>query len=182
MGWKSFKAAFAIDHIVQVSEDGQGILIGSPYISDLITIDGKTGAITRNPASPEFIDRCYPALLSADPQELVRLINQADEFNESIVVYTEVDGKIVTKLCEETGYPNVTHDGCLMYENTFSIDRNVIVRRTKRSLQRAIKNQMRDVESIERELARVQAQIGKDSGDLAALDREYPDINPGEDD
>lgn len=37
------------------------------------------------------------------------------------------DGIVIEKQCEEVGYPNVTNDGELMYDNQFSTDINEVI-------------------------------------------------------
>jgi hypothetical protein len=127
MGWKAIRDHYRIGHIVQVVED-KGICIGSPYVHNLITIrpdgtitpnriirDGEGGELGR-----------YMAEMKADPEQLRRLIDQPDTFERAITVYTYEGGSIVERQCEELGWPNVTHDGFMQYENTYSPDRDLV--------------------------------------------------------
>lgn len=176
MGWKLFKETFNVLHFVHMSEDKRSVLIGSPYITDLAAVDTTSGAITHSQASPDFIKTYYPSILDADPEYLVRVIAKPDFFARSIPVYTEEGGKIVEKLCEEPGWPNVTHDGCLMYENTYATDKAAIVRRAKSSIQSAIKWGLKGIADQEKNIEKCRRQIEKDEADLAALNAEFPDI------
>lgn len=127
MGWKSVKEAYNIKHDVQVTKDG--ICIGSPYIHNIIVIS-QDGKIIKEPgrwgSSDKNIIR-YLAEMKVDMQRLRFLINMKDEFTRSIPVYTYEDGTIIQCFCEEAGWPNVTHDGRMQYENTFSVDREKVV-------------------------------------------------------
>jgi uncharacterized protein YlxW (UPF0749 family) len=69
----------------------------------------------------------YPAILEATPEQIKALIDQEDTFERSITVYTHDNLKILTKYCEKLGYPNVTHDGVLMYEDSFSTDKDQVI-------------------------------------------------------
>lgn len=124
MGWKRVKEAYGIRHIVHVV--GGNLQIGSPYISDLIVIapdgsilkayDRDTGDLAR-----------YHDDISADPAKFARLFAEKDEFARSIPVYTYRTYKraeIIELECEEFGWPRVTHDGRLMYDNTYFLDRD----------------------------------------------------------
>ena len=51
--------------------------------------------------------------------ELKRLVNCKDEFENNLPVFTSKRGRVIKKYCETYGWPNVTNDGELMYENTF---------------------------------------------------------------
>ncbi|TDW65385.1 hypothetical protein EDF57_103569 [Novosphingobium sp. PhB55] len=128
MGWKSVKEYYRITHDVAVYPE-KGICIGSPYIHDIIVISMATGAIVRRWGGPhrDPISR-YLAEMDADPAKLAELVAQQDTFERSIPVYTYEGADIVECFCEELGWPNVTHDGRMMYENTFSADRDQVVK------------------------------------------------------
>lgn len=58
--------------------------------------------------------------INADPTAAAALLAKPDTFAASIPVYTwDASYAIVSHQCEELGWPNVTHDGALMYRNTF---------------------------------------------------------------
>lgn len=128
MGWKSVKEHYRIEHAVAVYPE-KGICIGSPYIHDIIVISLETGQITRRWGEPhrDPIAR-YLAEMDADPAKLAELVAQADTFERSIPVYTYEGAEIVECFCEEPEWPNVTHDGRMMFENTFSTDRDQVVK------------------------------------------------------
>jgi len=126
MGWNAFKKHFGITHIVQIRE--RQLLIGSPYISDLVSINIDTGIIKKpEPYHDRFLRENYPNVSAAMPSEIKALLDAEDTFAESIPVYTYEGLRISTKYCEEVGYPNVTHDGALMFDNTFLMDIDDVV-------------------------------------------------------
>lgn len=124
MGWKAIRDHFRIGHIVHVS-DGR-VCIGSPYVHDLIVIhdDGSLSGYSLDTSgglpSNEDLAR-YVREMRADPELVRRLLVQEDQFDKSITVWTYDDeqAKAVQKFCEEPNWPNVTHDGQLMMDNTF---------------------------------------------------------------
>lgn len=140
MGWNNVKKAYKIKHNVCVTE--HGICIGSGYIHDIIVI-GLDGVIKK-----PYIERSnqdlarYMQEMTSDLAALKRLIESPDVFDQSITVFT-YDSEtfdIIEKQCEKLGWPNVTHDGEMMYENTFSADRSVIVETAKRNIAAWIKS------------------------------------------
>lgn len=127
MGWKSVKEHYRIGHYVTVDRE-KGICIGSPYVHDLIVI-GFDGVVKKRPDRTHNDDLCrYLREFDADRELLKQLILQEDKFEKSLPVWTYFGSRIVEKFCEEYGWPNVTHDGLMMYDNTFSKYRAVIVR------------------------------------------------------
>ena len=121
MGWKSIKEKYNIKHTVAVYGD-EGICIGSAYIHDLIRIsfDGKLTKIYDSWSGNEDLKR-YVTEMKVDEatSELKRLCQCEDTFGQLFPVYTFQNGRIVKKWCETYGWPNVTTDGSIMYENTF---------------------------------------------------------------
>jgi hypothetical protein len=127
MGWKNVKEHYRIEHLVQVRDSK--IHIGSSYISSLIVI-GSTGEIENRHKEPWKTDkelRRYEQEMDSDPAKLKELIESPDTFAKSTTVYTYRDADIIEKQCEELGWPNVTHDGEMMYANRFSTDRSLVI-------------------------------------------------------
>jgi hypothetical protein len=126
MGWKRIKDHYRIEHMVHV-DDGV-ICIGSGYIPKLVMIwpDGRIVTefnVENRPPLREIV-----AAMKADPDTLRRLIAEPDVFERSVSVYTYDDkGNIIEALCEVPGWPNVTHDGRIQYENRFSADPAAVV-------------------------------------------------------
>src|SRR5690554_55799 len=125
MGWKTLKDTLEIEHHVQIT--AQGVCIGSGYIHDLVVINPRTGELRESSTFPGFVDRYCPKLREATPELIMHLLAEPDSFSESIPVYTFEGSCIVEKWCEKPGWPNVTHDGCMMHEDAFSTDRDEVV-------------------------------------------------------
>ncbi len=128
MGWKNVKEHYDIKHIVQVGVrreygDGPCIMIGSPFISDIIVIRVSDGKILKpyNDRS-SLVLKTLQQRLDEDEKDgvLKALIDSEDTFGRLLPVYCIDDGRNIVKMwCEAYGYPNVTTEGMLMYENTF---------------------------------------------------------------
>ena len=174
MGWKTLKERFGIGHIVQVTS--AGIVIGSGYVSDLVTINPATGKVTENSTFSGFLREHCPVLLSASADEILAAINAEDTFATSSPVYTYQGGTIIEKFCENPGYPNVTHDGCLMYENTYSTDRSMVVWWARRNAEAGISIITRHIADTEKRLAEQRDDLAACSRDLEELKAAYPDL------
>lgn len=159
MGWKALKDKFAIGHLVCVTE--RGICIGSSYVHDLATINPETGVVEENSTFSGFLDNNYPALRSASAQEILQLVNAPDSFKANIPVYTYEDSQILEKYCEMPGWPNVTHDGCLMYENTFFANKEEAIAKAQASAVSRLKFARQQVNELQTELAKRQAYLSE---------------------
>lgn len=158
MGWKKLKEKFNIEHMVQVTE--KGVCIGSGYVHNLIVINPKTGAVSCNQTFDSMRNE-YPSLMAASPQEVLAVLAEDDEFEASIPVFTYTGAQIIEKQCEKLGWPNVTHDGCVMYENTFSTDKAKVVRWAKRNVQAGIEIEERELTSLEEDVRQVKKRLSE---------------------
>lgn len=174
MGWKTLKETFAIEHTVTVTD--KGICIGSGYVHDLVTIDPETGKLSENSAFSSFLPREYPALAAASPEYLLRLIKEKDTFTKSIPVYTYEGDRIIEEHCEEPGWPNVTHLGHLMYENTYSTDKEQVVAWAKRNARGHSMYAQEEIERLEEQINTRRSQLVKAQAWQATLDADYPTI------
>ncbi len=174
MGWKTLKEHFGISHIVQATE--KGICIGSGYIHDLADIDPATGKVSENSSFRDFLKKSYPSLLEASAEEILRLLGTQDSFSASIPVYTYRGGEIIEKQCETPGWPNVTHDGCVMYENMYSTDRLKVAKWAKRNAYLGVKYGREAVKDAEKELYQRKLRLVKEETDFAQLERDFPDV------
>jgi hypothetical protein len=174
MGWKSVKEHFDIKHNVIV-EDGT-IFIGSSYVSKLAGIDMQTGECFSLRESADFLPRYYPELLNADRDEILSLCRREDCFEVSIPVFTYEKGQILVFYCENVGWPNVTHDGRMMYENTFSLDKETAVRRAKRNAFLGAEMVEKEISFKEKELSDLKKKKIMELEALSLLEKTYPDI------
>jgi hypothetical protein len=173
MGWKSVRDHYSIAHIVKVV-DGD-LHIGSPYIGDMVVISPDGTIRTREMRGGPKLEEAQKAI-EKDPSTFARLFAQEDAFDVSIPVYTWEDGEIVEKACEELDWPNVTHDGQVMYENQYFTDRDVAVRRARDDAKSGIEGWSRRVAEAERSLEEMKERRDASLAALAKLDRTYPDI------
>ena len=159
MSWKNVKEAYQIGHAVQITE--KGICIGSPYIHDLIVISLE-GEITKRDDGCHNEDlRRYMAEMDSDPEKLKRLVKEPDTFAQSITVYTYDEGKVIKKECEELGWPNVTHDGEMMYENTFSENLSKVIEWAIRDADARVEWTTERVSELKKELERAEERRAK---------------------
>lgn len=174
MGWKNVKEYYRISHTVRITHEG--ICIGSPYIHNIIVIGLEGKFKKRYDMSRVNRDLCrYQQEMDADPAKLRELVLTPDTFPpEAVTVYTYDGGDIIAKFCEKPGWPNVTHDGDLMYENMFSADKSEVVMWAKESAVRDIRYSNERVQQLEDELANARERLNQKEAVLAKLEREYP--------
>ena len=168
MGWKKIKEHYRIEHLVQVTE--AGICIGSPYIHNIIVI-GLNGNIKKryDSNSNENLKR-YQAEMDDKPEKLRQIAKSLDNFSAPVKVFTYSGSNIVEKYCETPGWPNVTHDGEIMYENTFSMDKSRVVKWAKQDAKAGVKNAKRRVEEIEQTLAEWNSRLKERTEILSRLE------------
>lgn len=167
MGWKKFKEHFSIKHIVQVTP--KGICIGSSYIHDLIVIDPSSGQVFEKEHFNLLKE--YPSLKEAGKEEIIRILEIEDQFLADLPVFTYEGASILEKKCEEYGYPKITHDGCLMYENTFSKDRATAVVWAKNTAKLNIQYSKEIVERTEAELLKQRDQLKQYEHQLSVINK-----------
>lgn len=168
MGWKNVKEHYRIDHIVQV-RDGI-IYIGSSYIHDLITVTIDGQVKQQRGSSNEDINR-YLSEMDSDREKLLDLVNAPDAFSASLPVFTYDGGEIIEKQCEAYGWPNVTHDGMLMYENMFSADRNQVIEWAKRESELGVKFANQQIEELRKKITEAESWKAESIADLEKLNR-----------
>ena len=188
MGWKNVKVHYGITHYVMVAD--KGICIGSGYVHDLLVVRNSDeprdwrDSVDRTETKigcnlslwrPRYLGQGEPfdgivKAMMDDPATLRRLIETPDTFSASVPVYTyDYDGNIIDKLCEEPGWPNVTHDGDMMYENTFSTDRDQVIKWAQRNMEAGRENAALDIEQQEEKLARTRERLSRFEAALVKL-------------
>ncbi len=180
MGWKNIKEHYRIGHHVQVVP-GKGICIGSGYIHDIIVLSQNGECLKRYSGPNEDLKR-YQAEMDADPTKIATLIAEPDVFNKSLPVFTYDDGVIIECACEEYGWPNCTHDGRMMYENTFSPNKDQVIKWALQDLACGIKHRVSEAEQLQSDLERVRARISADTEAYESLSQRYPHIAEALDD
>lgn len=174
MGWKAVKEHYQIEHSVQVTEDG--ICIGSPYIHNIIVI-GQDGKLTRRydgRANDELAR--YQRDFDSDPETLKHLVESPDTFSDAVAIYTYKDGEILEKVCEKPEWPNVTHDGQMIYDNTFSTDKAKVVAWAKRDSDLGIQMQRRNLKDLEAKLEDYRGRLAAEIANRERLEADYPEV------
>ena len=103
-----------------IADFGDYIGIGNGYIHDIIHLDKRTKKIENKTWSDnEVLSNIYSKLNDLiDTPEFEYIIFGNDDIGGMFPVYFAEKGNIVEEFTDEFGYPNVTHTGRLMYENT----------------------------------------------------------------
>lgn len=173
MGWKNVRDHYQVQHIVQVT--GSGICIGSPYIHNIIIIDldGFVKKPYQSGGANEDLRRIQEAF-DSDPKKLKNLVLTPDIFDTAITIYTYDGGDILEKKCEELGWPNVTHDGLMMYENTFSEDKAKVIEWAKHNADLYIKMANENVTDAEAKLSECKERLKSAKAYRAKLENDHP--------
>lgn len=168
MGWKNVKEHYRIGHIVQVTD--AGICIGSPYIHNIIVI-GKDGKVKKryDGCCNDDLSR-YQAEMDTDPTLLRMLVQQQDSFGKLVKVYTHSDGDVIEKWCEKIGWPNITCDGELMHDNTFSTDKQKVVEWAKKEAEAVIRLWQEQKKSAKDRLLKCQLELDRHRHNLFKLE------------
>lgn len=180
MGWKNVKEFYNIRHIVQMIE-GE-LYIGSPYVNDILIVDkegvDKEGKVRNGSiiARNKDLER-YRDDISKSPDKFIELMNKPDEFKRDILVYIyHPNTGIVEKKCEEKGWPNVTHDGQLMYDNIFYADVEKLIEQEKNNLGLWIERKKRAIKECEEMIEKHKKDLDIDRRSLDKLNIEYTEF------
>jgi hypothetical protein len=108
--------------------DGK-VCIGSPYVSELITVHAETMQIKyaldtfhegRKSIHSKKLEFIWDKLLEfIESGELKTIIENNDSTEGMFPVYSCKEGKIRQQFADVFGWPNPTHDGEMMYDGTF---------------------------------------------------------------
>lgn len=177
MGCKAVKEHFNIAHVVHMRNGN--LCIGSSYISELIVLtpDGRvlTGA-ERALRDTGELGR-YVREIQADIPKFCELLAQEDTISAPVPVYIAVDGKVVCKYAEKVGWPYVTLDGELQYNNTHFATEEQAAERGKASAVAAIQNWRRGRAELLLQLLEADAAISGFEQELATLNARYPEVS-----
>jgi len=169
MGWKKVKEYYNIKHSVCITN--KGLCIGSAYIHDIIVIRLDGTFVKKYDIKSHANDelRRYQIEMDADTAKLKELIADADTFEKSLPVYTYDGADIIEKQCEEYGWPNVTHDGELMYDNTFFIEKTEAIEKAKESARYRIECYSDRLESLRIDIEKASRLLEIESNNLLKL-------------
>lgn len=172
MGWKNVKEHYRIEHTVHL-RDGN-LCIGSGYLPENVVV-APDGRLLKTSVAASATFRRYETDIDADPATFRRLLHEPDTFTGAIPVYSYVDGEIVTLACEVLGWPNVTHDGQLMYENTHFADRTACIEKAISDYSAGVSLTRRDIADAEAQLQSARNDLARYEGFVAAL-KALPDL------
>lgn len=127
MGHKVLKEYYDIKYIVAIyNKEGLGpcVCIGSCYVHDLVAISIKDCKIKYScivkPGENSEIGQLAARIAEDAKTGVIRaLLDEPDTFARSLPVFTTDKWAVKAAFCEEYGWPNTTHDGEIMYENTY---------------------------------------------------------------
>jgi hypothetical protein len=120
MGWKAIKDRYRIGHLVSVHK-GKGICIGSGYVHDLIRINPETRKVEWGNLGPSTNDTLarygmkFTKILRRSGIWLMQMTCLIVTFLSSLTRAEQWSNTFA----RNTAGPNVTHDGQMMYDNTF---------------------------------------------------------------
>lgn len=144
MGWKTIKEHYRIPDTFIVYRQDRAHYIGSQKTIALIKIedDGSCHWCSIRPSGDPELQEIHAAM-NRDPKLLRRLASMPDQFEKTVAVYCLgfEPGEVLTRYCEQPGWPNVTHDGMLMSPNTYTTDRQVAIGWVVDELERTIEVQ-----------------------------------------
>jgi hypothetical protein len=103
------------------------------------------------------------------------LVLKDDVFENSILVYTYNGGDIIETYCEKVGWPNVTHDGQIMYDNTFSRNKDKVIQLAFENAKAGVKINAENVEWAKGKLKEEEDYLVQAKKNLEKLKSVYPD-------
>ncbi len=173
MGWKNIKKHYDIGHIIQIGDEGI-IYIGSSYVPKLIIVNpkGEVSWGSLGSSQNDDLSRYYKDM-TADKQRLLELWNAPDVFEKSIPIYCCKEGMILEYYCEEFGYPNITHDGQLMYEGSFFKTKEEAIADGKRDAKSWIKMLGERVDDERQKLMNLEMEMEKWKNILNNMEKNY---------
>lgn len=170
MGHKALKEHYRIEHSVCVTD--KGICIGSPYIHDIIILGSSGNIIKSYDGLSNGELKRYMEEFRDNPPKLRDIIQSRDAFHASIPVYTYDGGDIIERMCEAVGWPNVTHDGYIMYDNMYSTDRLKVLRWAKDNAEAGIQSSTDRIEELKSKIKDSESRLLECKLDLTKLNQE----------
>ena len=145
------------------------IAVGSPLCHDLITVDKGTLLVKyaldtfkqgreaiRSKELEAIWDKLHELIKSGEIKEIIQ---ENDVIDNPIPVYESRDGEVFSHVTDKIEWPNTTHTGRLIYNNTFFATRKEAVEYSMRECGYAIKmfsdnlvEQLKKVEEIRDEI------------------------------
>lgn len=176
MGWKTLKKKFSIDGTISI--EGDELHVGSGLITSLVVVNLKTGYVRESAVFAGSNGDRFKTLLTASKEDILSSLEAKDVFEKSIPIYRYENDVIIEELCENPSYPHNTHSGLLIYENTFSTDKEKIIERAKRELDAGISMASKTLVKAQREIKELQAYIDEMTQQRESLDKQSTSKTP----
>src|SRR5690554_1042722 len=125
MGWKTLKQRYGIKGSIE--RRGELLYIGTPSHYNLASVSLLTGEVVANAIFPNFVVDNYPMLAQASAAEVKLCLDEPDQFGESTTFYTYKADRIIERQVERDDDSGLTHDGSVVYFNTYSTDRAAVL-------------------------------------------------------
>lgn len=114
---------------------------------------------------------------AASAPEIKQLLDAPDNFSpRPVTVFTYEGGRIREAFCDVPGWPNVTHEGLLMYENLYSTCKKTVVRWALRHATCSVEVIEQRVADLEKELFLLKERHSRCLAEKKKLENDYPDI------
>lgn len=169
MGFKAVKTHYEIEHFVYISEGN--LHIGSAYIPDIVVVqpDGTVVKLYDGWTSDTLLSG-YAEKIEADPELFSRLFAQEDQFDADIPVFSSRGAEIIESKCEALGWPNVTHDGELMHDNTHFTTREEAIANAREGATTWVERLEERLEEAKLVVAKEEQMLAEWRNNLAALE------------
>lgn len=170
MGWKNVKESFNIpDSIIVHVRDGN-LILGVPFVPEYysITPDGIVKLLLSDRLTSKFDS--IIADIQANPDKFINAFSTPDTFNSNNSTWTYQGSQIIECQCEVTGFPNVTHDGQLMFENTHFLS-------FEEAHEKAVKVNQARITNLEERKQIIQSELLVLENELTKLQSEAIELN-----
>jgi len=171
MGIKAIKRLYGLEDML-VHKAPHGICFGTEMAPDVLTVS-EEGKIIQG--AQHNLKRYYGELegaIAKDPGAFEEAFREKEEFNETFPVFTYEDGNIKEKACEILGWPNLTTDGELMYENTHFAKRDECIKQAAANLRAQVERGIERVRELSDTLAIEEERLQQAWKELSSLEDE----------
>jgi hypothetical protein len=170
-----------------IHDNGTCICVGSPYCSDLISVDKETLKVKyaldtfhkgRAAIKDEVLQCIWDKLHELiETGEIQDIINGKDEIENPLPVFTADDGVLRESVTDAYGWPNTTEDGELMYNNIFFRTKKQAIKRGIESMEAAREMHLETIKDISENLSKHIAWYQKDMSSLKYLKYELENLS-----
>jgi hypothetical protein len=162
------------------------VCIGSPMCSKLITVDTKTFEIKyaldtfregRKAIRSKELEAIWDKLVELIKSgEMKSIVENNDSTAGMFPVYCCEDGEVQKKFADVFGWPNSTHDGTLMYNNTFFKTEKEAIEYGINDLSIVVKMYCERVSELEMDIEHKREQISEYSKDICVLKERLKEV------